>query len=308
LAVETGDSLVKCAYCNKRNRVRSMRTLAMQRPDDWSPPPQWTPPEEAKAKSKPLNYEKPSLLPRLMVFISVIGVLVAGVLALPLDELGFGEVIAPIRGLVEDDAGPPKSEDLWDGTEPFTCSGHDELFLERLDIELTNRTAVEVSDHCQLTIRDSEIVAWEGVTVTDHGRLVLERCTIRANEAVVSATGHAHVEVVDSELISAGVAIEVARRSEVVLAGGSVSGTPRAIARRARRRVEVRGAEVHDVVPDAGHRRRRRHHKAPQQMSMASPCERQCEHKHAECLGLSETDFERSECNKYDESCRALCD
>ncbi len=51
LDVKPDDRVVTCRYCDRTNRVRSMRTVAMETPKTWAPPPAWRPPENVPAKS-----------------------------------------------------------------------------------------------------------------------------------------------------------------------------------------------------------------------------------------------------------------
>lgn len=56
LDVVAGAKVVACAYCNRRNVVPRMQTIAPQTPADWAPPKTWTPPDDADAASKPLRF------------------------------------------------------------------------------------------------------------------------------------------------------------------------------------------------------------------------------------------------------------
>lgn len=54
LDVDGQSRFVRCSYCQKTNRVRTMRTLHFERPQGWVPPPTWTPPPAADVPSVPL--------------------------------------------------------------------------------------------------------------------------------------------------------------------------------------------------------------------------------------------------------------
>ena len=51
LKVRQTDRFVTCRYCDKSNRVQSLKTIAMQAHSDFSAPPAWTPPPNAVASS-----------------------------------------------------------------------------------------------------------------------------------------------------------------------------------------------------------------------------------------------------------------
>lgn len=61
LDVEGGTAFVRCAYCGKNNRVRSMRTVHEHNPSGWVPPPTWTPPSTTQmpAVALPRNPKPP---------------------------------------------------------------------------------------------------------------------------------------------------------------------------------------------------------------------------------------------------------
>ena len=322
LAVVAQVRLIECAYCHKTNRVRSMRTLAMQQPPDWRPPSQWTPPADAKAESTPLEYratEEKTSRPKSPL---AVGLILMVLMIIPsaaivgykfwnqADDHAQARVsnVAPADFKVEEAPAP-----IWSGSEPFQCGDRDVHVLDGVDVTLAHRTAIEISGHCQVTLRNSHIAAWEGISVQDHGRLLIEGSTIEASEAVIAATGHAQIEVVDSTLTSAGVAVTASSHSHIVLAGGDVTGSPRAIGRRARRHVEVRDAEVHDV----SHHRAgtRRHHMARHTMADPSPaaapagtpCGQRCAASLSNCLSSANDEIDRHGCSKFDESCRHAC-
>lgn len=52
LDVAPRDQLVTCRYCDRTNRVRSLKTTAMRTPDDWRPPPTWRPPPDVPEPSE----------------------------------------------------------------------------------------------------------------------------------------------------------------------------------------------------------------------------------------------------------------
>ena len=64
--------LVRCSYCHTTNRVRSMRTLAVQAPPQWQPPPTWTPPAHFGAPAAPLPYRAPPKQANAQTFVWVI--------------------------------------------------------------------------------------------------------------------------------------------------------------------------------------------------------------------------------------------
>ena len=250
--LETGSasSHVKCGYCDKTNRVKSMRTVAMERPADWKPPPKWTPPETAKAASSELSYRH--RWPPLIRWFEAVAVLAAAAGTVAVFYFSFppGEVKALAGGPDAIGSVAPTNEVVtpWDGAEPYTCSGAAKITLVGARADLPHRTAIEVSGDCELTLRDAEITAWEGVAITDNGRLIIENSSLHTVETTISASGDAVVDVADSRLSSAGEAIRATRRARVVLAGGSVSGAPRAIARTAEQWVEVRDTVIEDAT------------------------------------------------------------
>jgi len=50
LDVPSSKRTCRCNYCGRTNVVRSLRTLSMQTPPDWSPPKTWVPPAHVAAE------------------------------------------------------------------------------------------------------------------------------------------------------------------------------------------------------------------------------------------------------------------
>ncbi len=63
LDVDGKERYVRCSYCQKTNRVKTLRTLHFERPPGWSPPPTWTPPPSVAAPPVPLP-RRPAPPPR----------------------------------------------------------------------------------------------------------------------------------------------------------------------------------------------------------------------------------------------------
>lgn len=70
LDVNGVERFVRCSYCDKVNRVRTMRTMAVQTPPQWRPPPTWQPPPQF-GPFRPYHYHpvRPPIANRLPLII-----------------------------------------------------------------------------------------------------------------------------------------------------------------------------------------------------------------------------------------------
>ncbi|HEX9622712.1 MAG TPA: PQQ-binding-like beta-propeller repeat protein [Polyangiaceae bacterium] len=76
LDVKVGQSLAKCRYCDRPNRIQQARTLAQQTPQGWRPPPVWVPPQHVPQQSQPLKYHAGPRLARILIPIVIASTLV----------------------------------------------------------------------------------------------------------------------------------------------------------------------------------------------------------------------------------------
>ncbi len=90
LDVNGVERFIRCSYCDKVNRVRTMRTMAFQTPPQWQPPQTWQPPPQFgpfrpyqyHRVSSPIANRIPLIVLGFVVMISLAGVIpaIAGVL------------------------------------------------------------------------------------------------------------------------------------------------------------------------------------------------------------------------------------
>jgi hypothetical protein len=109
LDVAGKESIVTCNYCSKHNRVRQTRTMAARTPDDWRPPPNWTPPDHVPARSVQLQYRaaqaQKSAAHVLPLVVLALMLLLGGVAAAVFARAG-GDVGAVVGGVVRGGSGP----------------------------------------------------------------------------------------------------------------------------------------------------------------------------------------------------------
>jgi hypothetical protein len=75
LNVKADDSLTRCCYCGRPQRVRTARTTMQHTPANWHPPPQWIPPPQFAAQSIPLRFDPSKTVRKIVILIAVVSVM-----------------------------------------------------------------------------------------------------------------------------------------------------------------------------------------------------------------------------------------
>jgi len=247
LDVRDDARLVKCAYCDHANRVRTMHTLAPKPPPDWVPPKQWTPPPHKHVPSaQPLVYHQVKSRGRSwIVGLAVIGSLIG--IAVPILTSVLPALIA--SGQL-DQLGRAVGLPAWDGTRPFSCGGNDSVVIENVTAVLPEDTAITIEANCDVRILNSTITARRGIRADGNRRVVIEKSRIQSTSTAIWADGNKRIELIDSEVTTGDIAIRAGGNVEVVLTGGHVSGAP-PLSLSANAGVERHGAELIDTAPKA---------------------------------------------------------
>jgi LSD1 subclass zinc finger protein len=242
LDVRDGARIVKCAYCDHANQVRSMTTLAPQPPPGWKPPPQWTPPPHKPVPShRPLAYHqhrsRRGLFAGLIALFSGL-VTVAAVVIPTLPVLRATGQLDHIRNAV----GLP----AWDGSKPFHCGANDTVVIENVTAVLPDDTAITVEANCDLRITGSTITARRGVRADGNRRVVIEKSRIETTSTAIWADGNKRIELIDTEVTAQELAIRAGGNVEIIASGGRVSGAP-PLALTANAEIENQNTELVDL-------------------------------------------------------------
>jgi hypothetical protein len=255
LDVRDDARVVKCAYCDRANQVRSMHTLAQKPPPDWAPPRQWTPPPDKRVSSpRPLVYHAPRARARSwLVGLSMLAVVISAVAPLLIDVIP-----SLIAGGQLGEFGRAVGLPAWDGSEPFTCGGNDSVVIENVTAVLPDDTAMTIEANCDVRIVGSRITARRGIRADGNRRVVIEKTRIESTGTAIWADGNKRIELIDSEVVTGDIAVRAGGNVEVVLSGGRVSGAP-PLSLSANADVERHDAELIDASrkPDRPARRRR---------------------------------------------------
>jgi hypothetical protein len=99
LDVKANDSLARCCYCGKTQRVRTARTTRQHTPADWHAPPQWIPPPQFAAQSIPLPFDPGKTVRKIVILIAVVSV-VTGIVPIAC-------VTCAVMGSVASSSDPP---------------------------------------------------------------------------------------------------------------------------------------------------------------------------------------------------------
>lgn len=230
LDVANRATTAKCAYCGRQNQVRSLRTLSMERPAGWKPPPVWTPPVTAGLPTTPLQYQQ-----------------TRGGGAAAAGAVGVLITIAVTTAVLAGGAGKSLREAVfgaWDGKSTFVCGGNDSVTIEGVTAQLPGRTAIQATANCELRIVRCNITAAEGVRAEGNRSVVIENSRIQTSGVGIWADGNKRVELLGSTVIAGGVGIHAEGISRIIVSGGHVEGSPVAIETRALASSDTRGAEL----------------------------------------------------------------
>jgi len=72
LDIQAGATFARCTYCGRTQRVKAMRTQAVQTPQGWNPPPRWTPPPNFRAPTLPLTHDPSKTVNKIVMVVAVV--------------------------------------------------------------------------------------------------------------------------------------------------------------------------------------------------------------------------------------------
>jgi hypothetical protein len=247
LDVSGKETVLACAYCNRRHKLPRMRTISPDTPVDWKPPEVWTPPERARARRRPLRLHPVKIVMGIVWTVRrVVGVAFT-LLALPamLYALGIGAGVIGDDATGLNDLGALASQVRQTASDPAVRERASALKDELLQDERLGQLVEAASDTLQASALGA--LMWDGkepfvcdgntqatlrgVTASLEGRtairasgncrLRIEDCTIDAWEAL-SAEANAHVVLERSTLRAKGKGISAGGNARIELVDTSV--------------------------------------------------------------------------------------
>jgi hypothetical protein len=81
----------------------------------------------------------------------------------------------------------------WDGKEPFTCGGVDEVVIKKVKAKLDGETAITVSANCKLSLVDVDLDAEVGILARGNGEVTIKGGSIKGSKAAIVAEANATV-------------------------------------------------------------------------------------------------------------------
>lgn len=221
------DRFVKCAYCDKSNKVASTRTLAAVTPPSWQQPAQWTEADRAAT----LRAIQQAAGTSAAVGAATRGV--SGCLGGVISLVGLGVAIAAVVAVFMAQRGGAPSSVLgglglatWDGSAPLSCGGNDELHVSGVTANLPGQTAITADANCAVTIEDSTITAAVGIAATGNRAIRLRNVTLQTTAAGLLLEGNKNASFENVTIVSDGVGVEAHGNASVRLTAGRVEGAP----------------------------------------------------------------------------------
>ena len=222
LDVEGSERVTRCKYCGATTKLRETRTIAVQTPAGWTPPPEWTPPKQAHASSsRTLRYRSRrapagcSMTGCLTLLPIVAGVGITLYVSGQLDRLPFVGKVA-----------------RWDGSETLECGVNEHLVIEGKEADVTNGPVVHATGpNCHVTIRGSRLRGGEIVRGGVNTEITVDDSTLEAAYDGIAGRGPNMVVRVlgPSTIVAGGDAIGGGDNLELEIHGSTVRGGRAAI-------------------------------------------------------------------------------
>jgi LSD1 subclass zinc finger protein len=222
LDVADGASSAKCNYCGQTAELKKFRTVALKTPEDFKPPPAWTPPPGSSLGEEPLAY-KPLNAGRLVArWIVTSGVLTLGVggfiawRVLSAVEQATGtsalaalaqsdqvqkavadaiNVANQAAGTATQAAAAAAEAAMAGNTVPVVCKGNKTLTITGKNLSLPGGTPVIAMGNCVLHLVACSVSGSTAVVVKGNATVTLEGGTLSATGpgAIVSENGSLEV-------------------------------------------------------------------------------------------------------------------
>ncbi|MFW5920756.1 MAG: hypothetical protein ACOCUS_02860 [Polyangiales bacterium] len=238
LDVADNARVTKCAYCGRSNQVRSLRTVAQQRPEGWQPPPQWTPPQHFPQQSVPLQYHAGAsgygrrYMVTGMVAFGVIGV--AASIIIPLLAATGSSTSSTAAGVASGEA---------DATAPITCGDGERITRTNETLRFDGPRAVVARGDCEVRLLNCEIEAPDGFEADDDARIEMINGRLDADGLAVRASGDAFVQLTNVSA-KGNPGVWTTDDARVKLLNGQLDAEPPAIDATGRSEVTVQNTRV----------------------------------------------------------------
>jgi hypothetical protein len=84
---------------------------------------------------------------------------------------------------------------VWNGKEPFSCGGNDEINLKQVNVDFSAGTALVAAGNCKIKCVDCVIKAPIAVEAAGNAEVTFVNGSLVGSELAIHATGNAHVNV-----------------------------------------------------------------------------------------------------------------
>lgn len=84
---------------------------------------------------------------------------------------------------------------VWDGSEPFTCSGNDEIAVQGVEANFAAGTAISAAGNCHFRCTDCTISAPTGIEATGNAQVTIINGSVKATKLLADASGNARVNI-----------------------------------------------------------------------------------------------------------------
>ncbi len=192
LDVQASSNRVKCRYCGVTTELERTKTIAVQTPAGWQPPPVWTPPRAPQGPPPvALRYRRTGTgSPIVAAVISVVAL--AGVGSSVLATTGGVDIPFFSKG------------DRWDGTSTLVCALNETLVVDGKDANVAFGPVIDAAGpNCRLTIRNCHLHGAIGVQGGVNAEITIENSTIDATDRGVAGDMNMTVHVRGQSRITA---------------------------------------------------------------------------------------------------------
>jgi LSD1 subclass zinc finger protein len=268
LDVAEGASSVRCNYCRQKTAVARSRTVAMQTPEGWAPPPQWTPHAESSLAKEPLAYRPVAAVRavvRWLAFSGVATVAIGGFIAWRVVG-AVSSATGGVSGLVQSDkvqgaiqqamaavnAANAAAQQLTAGeTVPLHCAGNDDVTITGKNLVLPSGSPVVASGNCTLRLIGCTVSGATAIIARNNSKVTIQGGSVSGTGPAVALQDNAVLDVSGGARLSGEATITAANNATARVRDSSVSGQHIAIRTTHNASVDAAGATVQGQVVGA---------------------------------------------------------
>ena len=265
--VADGATSARCHYCGQSAQVKKFRTMALQTPEGFTPPPTWTPPPGLPAPVRELAYSPYRAARATVKWLGFSTIL----------TLGIGAFVAfRIQSAVQQVTGGASLSSLSDPAQiqnvmnkafaavnaaeataqqaagsaaalglPISCSGNDTLTISGKSLSLGAGIPVVASGNCTLHLTQCSVTSITALVVSGNAQAIVEGGTLAGTSGpAVVLSGNATLDVSGGTRLSGEPAVVATSNGTAHITGSFIVGRPLAVQASGNAYIDTAGSTV----------------------------------------------------------------